>query len=147
MKRILLATDGQPASARAEAYAIHLAAESGAPLTAMYVVESDLLHYGMVDQLATEGDKAAFIEHVRREGERECVERLSEFDARARARGVAPERVVRWGAPLKEIVSTASDVAADVLVVGGASWGVRWTSPSVSSSLERKSPCSVRILS
>lgn len=147
MRRILLATDGKPASARAEAYAIHLAAESGAPLVAMYVVESDLMHYGMVDQLATETDKAAFLAHVQREGERECSEKLSGFGARARARGITPETLVRWGVPLKEMVRAASDVAADVLVVGGVSWGVSWASPWVSSSLERKSPCSVRILS
>jgi nucleotide-binding universal stress UspA family protein len=106
-ERILLPTDGSSANRRAEARAIELAAESGAALDVLHVLEHLALPFdehadALRETLASEAE--AFVGEV--------VER-------ARDAGV---REANWtvtkGRPHESIVETAEDHGCDLVVMG-----------------------------
>jgi len=101
-RRVLLATDGQAGSRRAEGCAFALAGAYGAALDALYVVDS---RFGESGALHTLLDRAA--DSVRRE-----------LRARAAREGTDVTVAVREGRPAAEILDYAATRDADLLVVG-----------------------------
>jgi nucleotide-binding universal stress UspA family protein len=110
--RILLSTDGTVASDEAESHAIDLAAEHGADLHVLYVVDEDVVTAYSGDEYV---DEAEGPEHGLEElGE----ETLTEIESRASDAGVDVETAMRHGQPEETIVDYADDQDTDLLVLG-----------------------------
>ncbi|MBI4804835.1 MAG: universal stress protein [Desulfovibrio sp.] len=146
MRRILLGSDGSQQARHVEDHVISLAHDGGGSVIAVHVVEKDLMHYGLIDQLATQGDKEGFMRYVRELGERECLERLGGFRERARQRGVEAQLMVRWGDPLGEILAAATESGVDEVFLPSRGWGKDFTNARLAESLNRKSPSKITVL-
>jgi nucleotide-binding universal stress UspA family protein len=107
--RILVPTDGSEASDAAVSHALDLAAEHGATLLAVYVVDTASIA-GMTMETTWEGVS----DMLYREGE----EALDEVTALATERGVPVETSVVEGAPARMILEHAEERNCDVVVMG-----------------------------
>ncbi|WP_129112782.1 universal stress protein [Halegenticoccus tardaugens] len=106
-ERILIPTDGSDAAESAVERAVDLAAEYGATLHALYVV--DTAAYGTVDV-----NFPAFAEELEKEGER-AVERVAEAAAEA---NVPVETEVTPGSPERVITKYVREHDIDLVVMG-----------------------------
>ncbi|PYE55698.1 universal stress protein [Deinococcus yavapaiensis] len=122
-RRILVATGGAPHSQRAVERAIALAAAFDAPLhvvTVVPVTASPLLN------MAASLPGSEMLEADALENERVVRERhLGSVAAQARARGLTvSEHLVQAARPADAIVRVASEVGADLVVIGRRTKGV-----------------------
>ncbi|WP_435178343.1 universal stress protein [Halorussus sp. AFM4] len=104
--RILVPTDGTPASECAVRNGLELAAEHDAEVHALYVVETDsgMGHVDFnVERMEAEGEEAV-----------EAVER------RAAERGVPVVKAFRYGDPTEEILDYVADHDVDLVMMGTA---------------------------
>jgi nucleotide-binding universal stress UspA family protein len=114
MDRIVVATDGSPASQEAVLFAIELAKEHDSKLYFVHVVPE--LHvvpnngFGMLGALP-------------REVTEEDRERLLDAEARAEEEGVWAKTTTLRGDVVDEIVAYADNLAADLIVVGSRGHG------------------------
>lgn len=136
-EKILVAIDGSPASEKALAAAVDLAARYGADLTALGVAEVPEV-VGMVDEVdeirrSAEG-------HFRRIGEAAV--------AYARSRGVALRSVVLRGHAADAIVRYVESEAVNLVVLGqhGHSRIARFFLGSTTDRVSEHSPCTVMIV-
>jgi nucleotide-binding universal stress UspA family protein len=107
IKHILLATDGSEYSSGAQRVAIELAKHCGARLTAMSIV------------LGTQDLESVGTHNLREQREREVQALLDQVVESARAAGVACATELVYGeTPEHEIVHTAADLEADLIVLG-----------------------------
>ncbi|RLM53575.1 universal stress protein [Halobellus sp. Atlit-31R] len=111
-EQILLATDGEVASDRAVDHAIDLAAQHGATLHVLFVVDSDVYDAYSGDEYVDEREGP---EHGLEEIGADAVAAVVD---RADARGVDVEGHVRHGQPAETIVDFAGDEGVDVVVMG-----------------------------
>lgn len=102
--RVLIPTDGTPASACAIENGLELAADYGASVHTLYVVETGS-SMGHID-LVVERQEAAGENAV------EAVER------RSRAYAVAVTKAFRYGVPHEQILDYAADHGVDLIVMG-----------------------------
>lgn len=105
MKRILIATDGSPASAEALELGIELAGEQSTPVTIVHVIPVNELHHGPAFENP------------------EQDEILGDAAAKARAGGVEPELKLLSGDAAQEISWLADNVDADLVVIGSRGLG------------------------
>lgn len=108
MDTVLLATDGSDYATRAAERAIELAAERGAALHVLAVVDRRKF-----DEPALSSDELATIEVE--DHARESLEAVVELAADA---GITSVREHRHGIPHAEIVTYAAEIDAGVIVVG-----------------------------
>ena len=146
MRRILLGSDGSARARRAEDFAIAAAHADGGCVIALHVVDTDLMHYAKVDHLATQGDKDNFLQYVKEQGEQECRDRLGEVMKKAREKGVEARLHVRWGEPLREVLTAARESGADEIILPSQSWGMDFNVPSLRARMNRSSRCKITIL-
>ena len=105
---VLVPTDGSDTVEQALPHALRLAADTGATLQALYVVDTRAIH-------AADADKREAVEaDLAEEGER-AVEMIAD---RAAAKGIEYETAIRRGTPDKEIVAQADETGSDVIVIG-----------------------------
>lgn len=145
MRRIILGSDGSPEAREAEQYALAML-QPGDDIIALHVVNTDLMHYGLIDQLATQADKENFLAYIRKQGEEECASRLGPFADAAAKSGAKVALHVRWGDPARELLSIASEHDAHEIVLAGSSWNTNWHEPHMEARLDRSSPCKITIL-
>ncbi|WP_462327934.1 universal stress protein [Desulfobaculum sp.] len=139
---IVLATTGGQCCKNAEDYALAYCAKNSASLGIVHVVESSLSHYGLVDSLATEGDRHDFIRHARTQEMPEVERRLARLISRAEAMHIPYKLHVGWQSPLYCILKQLQENNAQMLIVG--SKHSRPNPFSLTSCLRRKAPCDVR---
>lgn len=108
LNRILVATDGSGAAARAEEYALDLAELAGAELDALYVVETKAKYILTVDLDDEE------MERYEEYGE----DAVTEVVDQAETRNLVARGVVRKGKIAPEIVEYANENDIDQIVVG-----------------------------
>lgn len=107
IKQILLATDGSEYSAGAQKVAIELAKRCHGDLHIMSIM------------LTTQDLEGVGTKHMREEREKEVQARLDRAAEAALAEGVASTTHLVFGEyPHNEIVSTAAEIGADLLVMG-----------------------------
>lgn len=113
-KRILLATDGSPASEHAAALAVSLARVHGAQLTALYVVDPyPYLGVGEANPMGFDAYMSAAREHA--------AQAHTRIDAMSREGGAPVPlelRMVEDVAAVDGILAAAKDTGADLIVVG-----------------------------
>ena len=113
MQRIVVATDGSPASREAVKMAADLAAEHASELTVVHVVPAfDVVAPALYKGIAVPHPPTAF-DH----------ELLSEAAATAAERGVVAETALLAGSPAETIVAYGESRAADLVVVGSRGHG------------------------
>jgi len=116
ISRILLAIDGQPHTEAAIAWALHLAAPTGAMVTALHVKDPYLKQF--YNDIYAQG-RQAYLDHIDRCLAEGAEESLADFARHAQAAGVTHRTLIRAGEPLEEIVAACADADYDLLVVGG----------------------------
>jgi len=105
---VLVPTDGSDTVEQALPHALRLAADTGATIQILYVVDTRAIHAAdAADREAVEADLAE-------EGEA-AVEVVAD---RAAAKGIEFETEIRRGTPDKEIVRHAEETRSDVIVIG-----------------------------
>ncbi|EMA11204.1 Nucleotide-binding universal stress protein, UspA family [Haloarcula vallismortis] len=109
---ILLASDGTEASTNAESHAIALAAEHGADLHVLYVVDEDVYTAYSGDEYVDESEGP---EHGLEETGQETLARIQ---ADAEASGVDVTTTLKHGRPAESIIDTADEADVDLLVLG-----------------------------
>jgi nucleotide-binding universal stress UspA family protein len=111
-ERILVPTDGSWGSDAAVAKAVGLAADYGATLDALSVVDADV--YGSYS-----GDEYVHEHESLEEGLEEAAEAaVADVAAAAAERDVAVETTVKHGTPHEVIVGHAAETGADLVVMG-----------------------------
>lgn len=145
MRTILFGGDGSVEARQAEDYVLSRAQADGAAIVALHVVDTDLMHYAMVDHLATQSDKEEFLRYVRIQGERESMVRFGPFAEKARGRGIEIRLVVRWGEPLRELLAAAGEIGADEIVLPPQVWGMDFTAARLAERMNRSAPCAITI--
>jgi nucleotide-binding universal stress UspA family protein len=137
MRKVLLATDLSPASARATDEALDLASRLGAALLAVSVIDPG--------QLRVPGGRFGIrVDQVR--AQRETV--AQDLVARGRRIGVPVNFLIWEGEPGESIVDAATAEHADLIVVGshGRSGVGRFLIGSVSDHVVRHAPCPVLVV-
>lgn len=105
---LLVPTDGSDTVDRTLPHALRLAADHGATVHALYVVDRRVVR-------ASSGD---LVEDVRSDLERQGESAVETVADRASEAGVDVETALRHGTPDKEIVAHAEETDADVIVIG-----------------------------
>jgi nucleotide-binding universal stress UspA family protein len=142
-KHILLATDGSSASAHAAQWAVQLAHEHGARLTAVFVVDPyPYLGIGQTNPLGFE----AYVAHA----QEHAAKAHADIEALCRQEGRSVKLQVSLAedtTPAEGIVQSARDLAADLIVVGshGRTGVVRLMLGSVASQVVARSPVPVLV--
>jgi nucleotide-binding universal stress UspA family protein len=113
MERILIATDGSPASVEAVHFGLELAADEGAAVTFVHVIPAS-------DVLPTGAYIGAAVTHVATD--RDYVS-LEEAEALAAEHGVEAHSKLLRGSPADEIVAFADSLGADLIVIGSRGRG------------------------
>jgi nucleotide-binding universal stress UspA family protein len=108
-ERILVPTDGSEETRRAVEHAVDLAAEHGATVHALYVVNS-----ASFSGLPMESSWESVASMMNEEG----AAALDEVEGIAEEHGVAVERALVDGNPSREIVRYAEDEDCDLVVMG-----------------------------
>ncbi|AUX10615.1 universal stress protein UspA [Halalkaliarchaeum desulfuricum] len=103
--RIVVATEGSPCANRGVERAIDLAAESGATVHAVYVVDQGI---------GRPGDWDIVVERQEAEGE-DALDTVGDMGAEA---GVEVEKHLRRGQPAEQIVGFTEGIDADLIVMG-----------------------------
>jgi nucleotide-binding universal stress UspA family protein len=135
--KVLVAIDGSPASEKALAAAVDLAAIYGAELTAIGVAEVPEV-VGMVDE----------VDEIRQAAESNFRQICESAVNYARSRGVTLRSIVLRGHAADAIVRYAEREGIDLIVVGehGHSRIARFLLGSTSDRVSAHSPCTVMIV-
>jgi nucleotide-binding universal stress UspA family protein len=105
---LLVPTDGSETVDRTLPHALRLAADHGATVHALYVV----------DQRVVKASSDELREDVRTDLERQGEAAVEAVAERASEASVECETAVRHGTPDKEVVAHAEETGADVIVIG-----------------------------
>jgi nucleotide-binding universal stress UspA family protein len=132
---VVVGADGSPTAAEAVRVAIELVKLSGGRLHIVTAYKPQQLHSAAGDEFAkslSSGDLAQSV--------------LDDLASRARTAGVDAQTHLKDGAPADAICEVATEVKADVIVVGNKGMtGVRRVMGSVPNSVAHQAPCAVLI--
>ena len=137
IKKIVLATDFSDISKNASYYALMLAKAHKAELKALHVFDTAAWNIPSHDYLAIDTVVAGF-EEAKKQG-KDTLEKLAKsFDLKV-------ETIFREGDPGHEIIRTAEELNADLIVLGshGHKGWKRFTLGSVAELVVRHAPCAV----
>jgi nucleotide-binding universal stress UspA family protein len=136
-QKILLAYDGSPDGREALAQAAELASTCGAAVHLVAIIDRS-------EQVVVALEGVSLI------SEEEQVATQTALDAGVRflkAAGCIATNAVKYGNPAHQIVLSAREIGADLIVVGHRDQGTlaRWLSGSVGASILHHAPCSVLV--
>ncbi len=115
LERILVAVNGSEQSIRASMYAIMLAKQYNCMLKAIYVVDTATLKQLTMSKFFVAEESERYEKSLNSEGNRY----LSYVSQLAEKKGVLVETELRKGAVWSQIVSSADEYGANVIVLGG----------------------------
>jgi nucleotide-binding universal stress UspA family protein len=113
---ILVPTDGSDPATEAADHAFDLAAEHGASVHLLYIVEAD--YQGTVEAYGEPGGMTAFNESILPALEAEGEEAAENLEARAAERDLETTTEVRSGRAREDIVRYAEEEGIDLIVMG-----------------------------
>src|SRR5262249_55546479 len=113
-KSILTAVDLSDVSRRALDQAIWLAQRSGAQLHVLHVIESTGLNTDLLDRKVAGPSAKSLRELI----EAEVAQKFKDFTSGASQAGLTPTTHLLWGSPAHEAVRLASELSADLIVIG-----------------------------
>lgn len=114
-KKIIVAINGSQSSIHAAMYAIMMARTYNILIKFVYVVDTATIKYLSINHFLTSDEKSDFKTNLQSDGENflNYVENL------ARSKGVKPEREIRNGGVFTEIIKSADEFEADLILLGG----------------------------
>lgn len=140
MKKILLCTDGEEQTKKAEEYALTISLGIGASVTALHVVDPFLKKYTN-EIYAVNRDECR--EHLDKSLQAEGEAAVAAFAARAAETGLSVSVLLRYGDPTEEILKELDDNSYDMVVMGSKvlkGWKERFESFKLSEKVFRKCP-------
>lgn len=140
MERILVCTDGEEHTVKAEEHAVALAVRFGASLTGLYVQSNFLTKFTHEIYAVNRNECRRHLDDALRN---EGLAAIDALGRRCRESGVAYEPKIREGDIAEEIISEASQGAYDLLVMGArllGSWRERIESFNVAQDVFRRAP-------
>ena len=150
-KRILFATDFSPHAEIAKRFAMRLAQADGKQLWAMTVLEAWKEPITEVDEppLVSSDMWEDELKREERSLEREEARLLSQNVAEMEAEGIQVHKVLREGDPAEEIISTAKEIGADLIILGSHSRRTLWDIEmgNTAEKVAKQAPCPVLIIS
>lgn len=134
--KILLAFDGSPDGREALGQAEKLASVCGATVHLLAVIDQTESMI-VVEGMSFISDNQRFVVQTV----------LDEGVKRLRSAGCSAASELKYGKPTEQIILTASEIGADLIVVGHRDQGTlaRWLNGSVGESILHQPPCSVLV--
>lgn len=141
-KTILVPVDFSDASVRSLGHGLDLAAQTGASVIVLFVVDTS---FPYPDLFSFEAPNEDYFKVMRDRAQAKMDDWLGNLPA---ARGVAVKKVIGRGRPAAEIVAIADEVGADLIVVSRhAQSGLRKAlMGSTTQAVIRSAPCPVTVL-
>ncbi len=138
-KKILIPTDGSETANKAVAHALSLADALGAEVYGIYVVDISAFA-GIPTEIVWENMKNLL--------EDESKKALELINKKAEEKGIKFEKIVKEGVPAEEIVDTAKEIGADLIVMGtsGRTGLDKFLLGSVAEKVIRTSSCPVLVV-
>lgn len=143
MKRILICTDGEDHSLKAEEHAVFLASSISASLTGLYV-QSTFLHKFVHEIYAVGRNECK--DHLDRSLFNEGMRALEALERRCLSQGIPLKTKVRKGDIASEILAEVAEFEYDLLIMGAkllSSWRDKLESANVSLDIFKQSPIPV----
>lgn len=115
LKKIIVAINGSESSVQAAMYAVMLAKQYSLALRAVYVVDTATIKFLTSSKFLVSEEKDSYETDLRRDGKTylEYVKNL------AKSKGMEIETELREGSVWAEIIKTADDFSADMILLGG----------------------------
>lgn len=120
-KRIFCVVDGTKKTVNAENWAFEKCCAEGYQLDLLYVVDSNLEHYGQVDILATDSDKSDFIAYIQKTADREARAYKVVAERKFEDQNIVGKVHLQTGDLIENIVKLCSLWQPECIVVGGKS--------------------------
>lgn len=115
LKKIIVAVDGSKASIDASMYAIILAKQLSLKLKAVYVVDEAAVKFLTISRVFTSLERDSYLEELNADGKKY----LSYILSLALSKGMKIESELLSGSVWEQIVLTAKEFEADMILVGG----------------------------
>jgi len=115
ISHIVTAVTGTDASIYAAKYAIVLAKQYHCKLTAVYVVDTATIKQLTLSKIFIQEEAAEYEKSLETNGKRY----LTFIDELAHAKGVKIEKITKKGAIFSEVLQTAEEKKADLILLGG----------------------------
>lgn len=116
-QNILLALHGRESDKVIDC-ALELAGNLDAEITVLHVLDTDLAHYGYVDQLVSSIAKEQFVEYIFTQANENESQICRKFAARVEGTGLRYHFKTREGNPADEIMKEIKEGNYDLLVLG-----------------------------
>ena len=129
LKNILVAISGSDISMHAAQYGIMMAKTYRCELTAVYVVDTATLKELLLAKIFVEEESLEYQQSLEANGHRY----LNYVEELAASKGLAIKKILRHGTISTEILNTAEEIKADLIVLGG------WTEDPASRDLLSRS--------
>lgn len=142
-KKILVCTDGEEHTARAEEYAITLAEQFGAEIVCLFIVNPFLKRYTNEIYAVSRNECR---EHLDRALQKEGEDALKKFTGKTDAKGITPAIIMRYGDPEQEILDEIEKGGYDLIIMGAKllkGWKEQFESFNLPEKIFKKSPISM----
>lgn len=144
--KLLLLTDGEAHTARAEDYALTLAAALSAELVALYVVDPFLQRFTHeIYAVNRDACRAHLNQALAAEGETG----LAQFSGKAASAGVAIQTRIRYGPPEQVVTDEVATRGYDLVILGAKhleGWRQRFESFNLPARILRSVECSLLVV-
>lgn len=145
LKKILIAVEDSPYSEKATAYGFALARQMGASIALVHVNEMPVAVPYVADPLLNEPPvMMPDLLHAQEEGSKKLLDRITE----QQGEGITMFTFNKIGNPKDEILATAAEWEADMIILGthGRKGLDHFISGSIAESIVRKAQCPVLII-
>lgn len=146
ISNILVCTDGEEHTSKAEEYALTLAKKFNATLAGLYVIDPFLKKFTN-EIYAINRDECR--EHLDQSLKNEGEAALRNLSRKAESVGISTLTKMRYGDPEEEILNEMKDIKYDIVVMGGKllkGWKERFESFNLSERVSKKSPLPILIV-
>lgn len=112
---MVVAINGTQSSIHAAMYAIMMAKTYKISLKAVYVIDTATIKYLSMNKFLVADERMNLEEHLKENGEKY----LKHVEAMAVSKGLKIETEMRTGGVYSEIIQSASESSADLIIIGG----------------------------
>ncbi|MBR4599467.1 MAG: universal stress protein [Treponema sp.] len=127
IQKIVVAVNGSERSIHAAMYGILLAKQYKCEIKAVYIVDTNTLRYLTMNRVFIEDESQKYEQRLVDDGKRY----LSYIERIAKEKGVEVETELKKGAIWSEVIKTAEDFAADLILLGGKERAVNSSQASI----------------
>ena len=115
ISKILVATDGSKVAWKSVEYAVELSEQTDATITLLYVIEKNFIIASSVSDVDAPTHLIEPVEDYLRQVGEACLQKAENF---CKDRGISPQKIIRSGHPVEEIIREAEKSKVDLIVLG-----------------------------